>query len=62
LSLRHPRYCGVGVGRGNWRLHCWEHTPCRKIRHRFQECKHTLLTLLAVCYVLCVGGESMKRS
>jgi len=28
--------CGVGVGRRNWRLHCWVRTPPRKIRHQFR--------------------------
>jgi hypothetical protein len=35
---------GVGVGRGDRRLHCWVRTPPRKIRHQFQKCKHTSLT------------------
>jgi hypothetical protein len=33
------------VGRRDERLHCWVRTPPRKIRRRFQGCKHTSLTL-----------------
>jgi hypothetical protein len=35
-----------GVGRRNGRLHCQVGTPPRKIRHYFQECKHTSLVFL----------------
>src|SRR5215203_2982201 len=33
----------VGVGRRDRRLHCWVHTPPRKIRSRFCKYKHTSL-------------------
>jgi hypothetical protein len=46
--------CGVGVGRENWRSSCWECTPPRKIRIRFQGYKHTSLTFLV--------GKSLKLS
>jgi hypothetical protein len=38
--------CVVGVGRGIGQLHCRERTPLRKIRRRFQDCKHTSLISL----------------
>jgi hypothetical protein len=35
---------GVGVGHGNWLLHCWACTPPGEIRHQSQEYKHTSLS------------------
>jgi len=39
-----------GVGRGNWRLHCWVRTPPRKIHAQVQEHKHTSFPFLVVTF------------